>query len=326
VSIITLASKDNGVGLTSDMVLLEKFFLREGHKVRRVDWEDKAIDPCDLIIFLELFGPQLLPYAKKSVFIPNLEWMIPTWIPELRGVTQMWAKSVAAYKVLKGLRFPTEYTGFLTRDRYDRTVNRELKCLHLKGRSSAKNTDSVIEAWQQYGVYLPPLTIITNDPLKRPVPPNVKVLGRLSDEEITYHLNSHRIHVCPSKVEGWGHYISEALTCRGVVITTSESPMIEHVRPDWGFIVPPYGVQLLPGTLVNEVGISSEKLAACVMEAAALPEDRLNEMGRAARAHALRRNGEFSSTARELLQGLLDPTATKATDDTHASADLRLPR
>ena len=163
-SIITLASKDNGVGLTSDMSLLEKFFVGEGHTVRRVDWESPWMEPCDLIVFLELFGPQLLPYARRSVFVPNLEWMIPTWIPDLRGVSQMWAKSIAAYKVLRGLRLPTEYTGFLTRDRYDRSVERTDSCVHLKGRSSAKNTDSVVEAWQRFGRFLPPLTIIANDP------------------------------------------------------------------------------------------------------------------------------------------------------------------
>ena len=304
-SIITLASKDNGVGLTSDMSLLEKFFVGEGHTVRRADWEASYIEPCDLIVFLELFGPQLLPYARRSVFVPNLEWMIPTWIPELRGVTQMWAKSIAAYKVLRGLRLPTEYTGFLTRDRYDRSVKRTNSCIHLKGRSSAKNTDAVVEAWQRFGQYLPPLTIIANDPIRQVLPDNVTVLGRLSDEEVSRHLNTHRIHVCPSKVEGWGHYITEALTCRGIVVTTSESPMIEHVTPDWGFIVEPYGVQLLSGTFVNEVGISPEKLAACVMEAAALPPQKAAEMGREARAHALRRNGEFSATVRSLLVDLL---------------------
>lgn len=304
-SIITLASKDNGVGLSTDMILLEKFFLGEGHTVRRADWEDTYIEPCDLIVFLELFGAQLLPYARRSVFVPNLEWMIPTWIPDLRGVTQMWAKSIAAHKVLRGLRMPAEYTGFLTRDRYDRRIEKTNTCLHLKGRSSAKNTDAVIEAWQRFGTYLPPLTIITNFPIKERLPDNVTVLGRLDDDQVTEQLNTHRIHVCPSRVEGWGHYISEALTCRGVVVTTSESPMTEHVSPEWGFIVEPYGVQLLPGTFVNEVGISSEKLAACVMEAAALPPERAAEMGRMGRAHALRRNGEFSSTVRVLLEGLL---------------------
>lgn len=304
-STITLVSKDNGVGLSTDMVLLEKFFTGEGHTVRRADWEAQSIEPCDLIIFLELFGSQLLPYARRSVFVPNLEWMIPTWIPELRGVTQMWAKSIAAYKVLRGLRLPTEYTGFLTRDRYDRTVERTKSCVHLKGRSSAKNTDAVVEAWRKYGVYLPPLTIIANDPIRQPLPDNVTVLGRLSDQEVTHHLNAHSIHVCPSRVEGWGHYITEALTCRGIVVTTSESPMSEHVTSEWGFIVEPYGVQLLPGTFVNEVGISPEKLAACVMEAAILPPDRALEMGRLARAHALRRNGDFSSIVRSLLVDLL---------------------
>lgn len=305
-STITLASKNNGVGLSVDMGLLEEFLIGEGHTVRRVDWEEDRIESCDLIIFLELFSPRLMSCARKSVFIPNLEWMLSDWIPDLRRVDQIWAKSETAYRILQGLKFPVTRTGFLTRDLFDGTVPKQLSCLHLKGRSEAKNSEAVFEAWFRFGSMLPPLTVIAQNIPRAPIGANVRVVGRLTEKEIVRELNAHRIHVCPSKVEGWGHYITEGLTCRSVVITSDDSPMNEHVQPRWGFLVPPYGFSPRAGTFVREIGVDPEKIAAAVMEAAALPERRIAEMGRIGRGRALRRNRQFIETVRPLLADLLD--------------------
>lgn len=302
---VTLVSKDNGVGLSVDMSLLEQFLVREGHTVRRADWAVPGIEPCDLIIYLELFSPHLLQYTRRSVFVPNVEWMHTGWIPQLRGVDQVWAKSQMTYRLFKGLGIPVEYTGFLTQDRYNPTVEKEHSCFHLKGNSQAKNTDAVLEAWRRFGSELPPLTIVSHADLKRPVPDNVRVLGRITYEDLTDEFNRHQFHICPSKVEGWGYYITEALTCRGVVVSSDESPMNEHVRPEWGFLVKPCGVQLLPDRLVQGVYVKPDDLAASVMAAAALSEEELAKRGHLGRAHALRRNQEFCEKARGLLTSLL---------------------
>jgi hypothetical protein len=40
-------------------------------------------------------------------------------------------------------------------------------------------------------------------------------------------MNRHRFHIMPSKYEGFGHYIHEAIGCGGIVLTTDARPMNE---------------------------------------------------------------------------------------------------
>ena len=50
--------------------------------------------------------------------------------------------------------------------------------------------------------------------------------------------NSCLFHVCPSKYEGFGHYINEAKSMGAIIITTDAEPMTELVDKDYGYFVP----------------------------------------------------------------------------------------
>jgi hypothetical protein len=122
----------------------------------------------------------------------------------------------------------------------DATVTREMRCVHLAGHSPLKNTGAVIDAWR-HDPTLPPLTIISASHYE--VPAGVRMLtGYLTDAELTRELNAARIHLCPSAAEGWGHYITEALTIGATVIATDGSPMNEQVRPEHGILLPPSAI------------------------------------------------------------------------------------
>jgi glycosyltransferase involved in cell wall biosynthesis len=58
-------------------------------------------------------------------------------------------------------------------------------------------------------------------------------------EEIKYVelQNDSGIHLCPSEMEGFGHYIAEPMSAGCVVATTDGAPMNELVSPDRGFLV-----------------------------------------------------------------------------------------
>ena len=71
--------------------------------------------------------------------------------------------------------------------------------------------------------------------------PNIKYYEkRLSDKELKELQNKCMCHVCPSAVEGYGHYIGEAVSCGAVVLTTNRPPMNEIVPIDGGMFVEPY--------------------------------------------------------------------------------------
>jgi hypothetical protein len=74
---------------------------------------------------------------------------------------------------------------------------------------------------------MPKLNIISKSQI---IKPNVNFIGnRLDDSEFIDMANRNLIHICPSTVEGWGHYINEAKSMANVVVTTNARPMSELI-------------------------------------------------------------------------------------------------
>ena len=288
---INLVSRDNGVGLSADMGLLEGILAAAGYDVARVDWTRRQMRPCQVAIFLELWNPMLANFARRTVGVFNLEWLRADWQPDLPKLTQLWAKSVEAHQVYQRLGLASVLTGFASRDLYDPAVPRTLTVLHLKGHSNMKGTEAVLRAWERHPD-LPPLTVNSNNPLHAPT--GVRVLPRIGDGQVVQEMNAAQIHVCPSRAEGWGHYITEALSVGATVITTDASPMNEHVRPGWGFLVPP--AHSTGRGLTAEHHVDPDALADAVRQAVALPDPVRAEMGARARDHFAQRNEAFRQT------------------------------
>ena len=291
-----LISNDNGVGLSTDMSLLESVLTEAGYKVSRVHWKQPTMPKCDLAVFLEMYNPNLARYAKKKIGIFNLEWFPTVWRPYLKTFDQLWAKSAEASGVFTRYGFVSHHTGFMTQDLYDPDVPRTESCLHLKGKSSLKGTEAVLEAWSSF-TDLPPLTIIASEKLR--VPPNVRVLPRIGQADLVRELNTHRIHVCPSKSEGWGHYITEGMSTGAIVITTDASPMNEHVQPDRGLLLPVRGT--MPRHMAHEYHTSPVDLANAVRDAMTMHPAHRAAISMNARQHILDANKSFRTTALDLL-------------------------
>lgn len=296
---IALVSRDNGVGLTADMGLLEGWMKEVGYHVTRVDWRAPVMKRADVAVFLELWNPMLARYAAKTVGVFNLEWFQSGWAKDLGRINQLWAKSAESHDVFtRKLRLKNStLTGFLSRDLNDPTIQRQGTALHLRGHSDFKNTHSVIETWRR-DPKLPPLTIISSVPLE--VPNYVRVLGRVTDEQLRQEMNAATYHICPSRAEGWGHYITEALSVGGIVITTNASPMNEHVTPSWGMLVTP--TQTGRHGMVGVHGVSARVLGEAIRQAAATRPGQREEMSKRARAHFEQRNADFRHTAFGLLE------------------------
>lgn len=295
---INLISRDNGVGLSTDMHLLEYLLEPAGYAVRRVDWREPRPPAADLAIHLELLNPAMVRAHRWNVGIFNPEWFQPKWRYYLPQFRQLWTKSAECEALFRrwGLR-NVHRTGFLGRDMYDPAVDRQPTVLHLAGHSSHKNTDAVLAAWRD-NPDLPPLTVISHTP--REVPANVRLERFLDQAALRIELNRAQIHLCPSRTEGWGHYIVEAASTANLVITTDASPMNEHITAECGILIRPLSVGRTHQAATYTM--HPDRIADAVRAAALLPEATREKMGQAARQRFLQRNTQFGQTALDLLR------------------------
>lgn len=296
---------ENTVGLETDKVLLEAFLRARGHEVRICHWHDMSA-PADVNFYLEKIAIHHLRTAEKHVGIFNLERFHARWLPYLRHMTQIWAKSASAHEwfIEQGLD-QVRFTSFLARDPFNPAVPRVRRALHLAGRSSAKNTTAVLRAYwdaQAANVVLPWLTVVSFANIE-PIPDRVTVYhGTVGQAFLDALLNSHRFHLCPSNVEGWGHYVVEATACGGVVITTDASPMNEHVLPTFGRLLEPIARERIGG--IERCTVAPDAIIGALVELDTLPDHVLDVYGERAREWNRRRNEAFEICAGKLLEEL----------------------
>lgn len=256
-------------GLANDaMVLAEvlksKYIISIVKYPETLLYTDRSLPYVDIRIFLEHASSYMMN-AKCNIFIPNIECMNSTDIRCARDMHVLVAKTKHAHGVLTK-RFPqnkVEYWGWSSIDRalITNTVPDYNEFLHVKGVSRFKNTQLVLETWLKHPEW-PTLTIIhygnpnQNGYIDIPVDhfmvaDNIRMIQRKTTEnELTYHFNRCGVHVCPSNLEGFGHYINEALSVRALVVTTDGQPMKQFVDHGVnGFLIPP--VEDTPHSLGN---------------------------------------------------------------------------
>lgn len=299
---IALLSRDNGVGLSLDAELMTELFESAGHEVSFHDWEAKSMPRADVAFHLELVSRNLAQHAEKNIAILNLEWYPTEWLKYLPAFDQIWAKSHYALRFCRNRGGKNvQLTGFLGVDLYDPTVKRQKRCMHLRGRSAMKGTEQVIEAWRR-DPGLPPLTIISKEDVHLPdgLDDRVTVVYSPSDEERNRLMNEAEIHICPSIAEGWGHYITEAMSVGATVVTTDASPMNEHIRPEWGYLLGVTGTRNHHQAVLTFT--SADLIAKGVHRAVALGPERRRAVGQVARTQFLKRNQEFRDVALRLVE------------------------
>jgi len=245
---INIISSMVGAGLEREYLLLRELLMANGHYVVGMHYTNLSNTPmvrADINIFLEVVCPPALSLSRENWLVPNSEWWHAQNDVFLPRFTKILCKTQDCYRIWCQKVGPEKcvFTSFEARDINRPEIDRELRCLHVAGKSEHKNTDAVLRAWRMTGTHLPhlpppaslipPLTIVTRSPVfaehfqpNTPFPHgNVTHLSHPTDEQIIELMNSHRIHVIPSMYEGFGHVIHEALGCGGLVVTTDAPPM-----------------------------------------------------------------------------------------------------
>jgi hypothetical protein len=260
---VNLIVWDNGVGLSSDLRLLEGALREAGFRVhvsairrgklRKVfrPWGIRArigaqrlrgrnVQHYDVNLMLEHVRNEYLPLARRNVLIPNPEWFMPADAAALSNIDRILVKTRHAERIFNERDCATSFVGFSSPDRRDASVPRERAFFHLAGRSENKNTEQLLALWRKHPQW-PRLTVVQNPRTAQRGPPAANIdhrVGYLTDAELKRLQNAHRFHLCPSQTEGFGHYLVEAASVGATVLTLDAEPMNELITAERGVLVP----------------------------------------------------------------------------------------
>lgn len=297
--LVRIFSRDNGAGLSRDLRLVSETLVQAGHDVEVIafggskginalrqgglilarSWRGRA----DAQIFIERVYPTLFELGRRNLLIPNPEWFPMQWRLHLPGFEHVLCKTLHAQAIFRNIGCETTYVGFTSEDRLDATVPRERAFLHVAGRSSAKGTAVLLDAWRRHPEW-PRLTVVQSARKAESIPPAGNIdyrIGYLADDELRLLQNRHAFHACPSEMEGFGHSLMEAMSVGAVTLTTDGAPMNELIQPRRGCLIAPVREttkDLSPRYFVDVAGIE-----AGVARLLALDDVQVHSMGVEAR-------------------------------------------
>lgn len=225
-----ITNLENGAGLQRDFLMLKERLEALGHAVRGEQFN--AINPthrrCDVNIFLEVVTPSHMQYATENWFVPNCEWYFPCWDGLLPRFNKVLCKTQDALNIWQR-KTPGRaiFTGWEANDFFNPAIERKREFLHLARNSENKGTEHIIETWRKFPMPYP-LTIVARkaDVVKYcRGAAGVNLIEELSEAELITKMNACQFHLAPTRYEGFGMWIHEALGVGATVITTDAPPM-----------------------------------------------------------------------------------------------------
>jgi hypothetical protein len=298
---INLITYNNQYGLTNDMRMLAKLLERHFKnrvEIKLVDFFHYAAPKADINIFIETISKILCQYADINILIPNQEWYYRTWIPYLEDIDYIFTKTTYAENIFKSLlpghKDKIKNIGWRSLDRREQSGKDFTKFLHLCGRSKHKQTQEIIDSWEEDF----PKLIVVYSPhdvkIVRKTLPNIEyITQRLTDVELIKLMNNCGVHICCSETEGYGHYIHEAKSCGSVVITSNAPPMKDYVNSTTGFLVNSPVKKQLKKHLGSKYLIDKEDFKRLIKEIQSTDVKTLQKMGENARNDYLKGAKEF---------------------------------
>jgi hypothetical protein len=223
----------NGRGLEKDARLIYPIIGSLGHEVEIIQFDEPCDKEFSLLIFLEVTPHHLIELSGAPPWlIPNPEFLREDGIKLVkRHFGKVLCKTHEAHRICSSLFGEmARYVGFMSEDRFDPTVERKPRFLHIAGNSKVKGTLPVLDAfrWTHCGERLAAELVIVSDWLEsKDVPEGVKVLSKISDPELRRLQNECLFHLQPSQVEGWSHVLHEALSVNANILTVDFPPMNE---------------------------------------------------------------------------------------------------
>lgn len=243
------------IGYDVDCNIYKKF-IEEHYPGNTVVISDSSIrlnKKDDVHIYISNAQRQLTQMAKIKIIMINHELFLhhPSELEMIKHIDFVLCRTHIGYEVAAetkkkyGLKYEIIYTKFTSMFPTIEIKKIHNMILHSAGEHYWKQTDAVIKAWKNNSTL--PMIIITcsgqcynniKEIIKNDVPANMRLYDNLIEKErFTRLKNGCGIHLCPSIVEGYGHYINEARKVRSLIVTSNYPPMNELVSNDTGILV-----------------------------------------------------------------------------------------
>lgn len=171
--------------------------------------------------------------------------------------------------------------------------------LHIGGVSPYKNTDIVISTWLKHPEW-PKLYVVCTGlcaaNLRKYITnwcrDNIINLGYV--ENISELQQTIMNHICPSMIEGYGHYINEARAYSRFIVTTDYQPMNELITRDSGILTPCDIMPKKSSPGVYSCGVSVSNLELAMTKALSVKYTARKKYGQHARRDFLNDTREFN--------------------------------
>ncbi len=232
---VNILSRDlfNEAGKEVDAKILKEELEKMGYAVRLCDFlKEEAVKEADVNLFLAQFKKELFSKAKQNWLLVNPDFCVAP--PEdLLLFDLILCKTQESERIFKSISKKVYFLGFTSLDFYKPSIAKDYSLfLHVAGKSRMKGTDEVIDVWRSHPE-LPPLILIKRDGFLRSNAKNIEFIAqRVSRKALTRMQNECAFHVCPSKTEGFGHYLMEGMAVGAIVITVDAPPMNEFIQDE----------------------------------------------------------------------------------------------
>lgn len=223
-------------------------------------------------------------------------------------------KTRQTYDILKQ-EYPPErlhHCGFTSLDRYDASIVKNYNwILHAPGKSPFKGTKAVINAWIKHPEW-PILHVVCRDDIASNVNgilgsnsfSNIIIIDHFIPEaKLNKLMNECGAHLCPSKHEGFGHYLHEAKSVAAVVLYTDAPSMNETFAPYVSGIPIEYTDTRTQNKLCPKYIVSPSNIEKAVNYYLTLTEEEKVNMGLRARRQFLHNDKRFKQKFYDIIHG-----------------------
>lgn len=289
---VLIVARANNYGLSRDTAILERALADAGLEADHAATRQRG--PIEtllgrrrarIIIHIERIHRRWLRAGGENWLVPNQERFPRRHRGRLAYIDRVLTKTRHAETVFKQTGAKTStYLGFTSEDRHDPSIPKDwTRFFHMAGGNTLKGTEDLVRLWAAHPEW--PELVLLQKPEAAPktLPANVTLHARyLEDQALRALQNQCGIHLCPSRSEGWGHHILEAMSAGAVTLTTDAPPMNEHVTTDTGILVP--ATHSAPRHLGRRYFIEATALERAIEDLIAMPPDAKARLGAAARA------------------------------------------